>query len=223
MSGPRSSHSGLPPSSRRSCLPRAAFGGLLLPRLADAEPPGLDDGARREGGTVARPAEARRRPLPRAPSAPQCSSTARTARCRRASSHRHLSEPQPDLVGHRHARGEAVVVRDEDALRLRDDALAGGDHVLEVEALRADPRAARAHLDLLPHPQLGAEVDLHAREDEAREAAEHADPRLLEVGRVDGVVDVAHRVAVAEADLVAVDERARRHRRISPRRWAAAR
>ena len=49
------------------------------------------------------------------------------------------------LVRDRHARAGLVVVGDEDALRLGDDAAARRrDHVLEVEALRPDPRAARA-------------------------------------------------------------------------------
>ncbi len=70
--------------------------------------------------------------------------------------------------------------------------------MLEIEALRPDPRAARAHLDLLAQPQLRAEVDLDAGEDERDQVAEDADPGLLEVGRVDGVVDVPQRVAVPE-------------------------
>ena len=39
------------------------------------------------------------------------------------------------------------------------------------------------------------------------EAAEHADPRLLEIRRIRGVVDVAHRVAIVEADALAMHER----------------
>ena len=83
--------------------------------------------------------------------------------------------------------------------------------MLEVEALRPDPGAAGPHLDLLAHPQLGAEVDLDPGEDEGVQAAEHADPGLLEVRREDRVVDVPHRVAVAEADAVAVDVGKGRH------------
>ena len=60
--------------------------------------------------------------------------------------------------------------------------------------------------------QLGAEVDLDARQDERLEAAEDADACLLEVRRVDGVVDVAHRVAVAKANTLALDPRELGHR-----------
>ena len=83
--------------------------------------------------------------------------------------------------------------------------------MLEVEALRPDPGAVRAHLDLLPHSQLRAEVDLDPGEDEVDQVAEHADPGLLEVGREDGVVDVPHRIAVAEANKVAVNVGEGRH------------
>ena len=79
--------------------------------------------------------------------------------------------------------------------------------VLELEALRPDPRAARPHLDLVVGAELGAEVDLDAREDERGEVAEDPDPCLLEVRRVHGVVDVSHRVAVAEPDALDVHER----------------
>ena len=83
--------------------------------------------------------------------------------------------------------------------------------MLEVEALRPDPGAARTHLDLLAHAELRAEVDLHPGEDEVDQVAEHADPRLLEIGREDRVVDVPHRIAVAEAHAVAVNVRERDH------------
>ena len=79
--------------------------------------------------------------------------------------------------------------------------------MLEVEALRPDPGAVRAHLDLLSHSQLGAEVDLDPGEDEVDQVAEHADPGLFEVRREDSVVDVPHRIAVTKADEVAVDVR----------------
>jgi len=83
--------------------------------------------------------------------------------------------------------------------------------VLQVEALRPDARAARRDFDLLARAQLGAEVDLDARQDERVEPAEDADPRLLQVRRVDGIVDVAHRVAVAKAHSLLVDERVLGH------------
>ena len=86
------------------------------------------------------------------------------------------------------------------------------DLVAQVEALRADAIRAAAHLHLGRCAQLGAEVDLDAGEDEVGETAEDADPRLLEVRRVDRVVDVAERVAVAEAHALPVDERELAHR-----------
>src|SRR4051812_42355081 len=110
-------------------------------------------------------------------------------------------------VGDWDAPSRFVVVPHEHALRLCDDAIVCADDVLQVEALRPDPRAARRHLDLVARAQLGAEVDLDAREDERIEPPEDADPGLLEVRRVDGVVDVAHRVAVAEPYALAVRER----------------
>ena len=103
------------------------------------------------------------------------------------------------------------------------------DLVLEVEALRPDPRAARPHLDLLGGAKLRAEVDLDPGQDELREAAERLDPRLLEKGRVDRVVDVSHRVAIAPAHALAAHPRPITHsrdaRRVSvlPIRGASAR
>ena len=63
-----------------------------------------------------------------------------------------------------------------------------------------------------PACSCGAEIDLHAGEDERLEAAEDADARLLEIRRIDGVVHVPHRVAVAEADVLALDPGVRGHR-----------
>ncbi len=83
--------------------------------------------------------------------------------------------------------------------------------MLQVEALRPDPGAARPHLDLLAHAQLRAEVDLDPGEDEVDQVAEHADPRLLEVRGENRIVDMAHGVAVAEADAVAVNVGEGRH------------
>src|SRR4029077_19106399 len=118
---------------------------------------------------------------------------------------RSCSESPPLVLGQRHRRAVCVVVADEHAPRVRDKAVVGPDLVLELEALRADARAAAAHLDLLAGAQLGAEVDLDACEDERLEVAENADPRLLEVRRVDRVVGVTHRVAVPKADVLALD------------------
>src|ERR1700730_16099888 len=87
--------------------------------------------------------------------------------------------------------------------RLRSSPLS----VSEVEALRLDAGAACADLDLLVGAQLRAEVDLDTGQDERLEAAEHPDPRLLEVGREDRVVHVAHRVAVPQPGALSMDER----------------
>src|SRR4029079_7161288 len=114
-------------------------------------------------------------------------------------------EPRAHLVGEGHALPALVVVADEDALPLCGEPPVRVDLVLELEAFRPDPGAARPHLELLTGAQLGAEVDLDTREYEVGEPAEHLDPRLLEEGRVDGVVDVAHRVAVAEPDTLPPD------------------
>ena len=99
--------------------------------------------------------------------------------------------------------------------------------MLELEALRAEPTNARPDLDLLAGAELGAEVDLDAREDELAEPAEDVQPRLLEVGRVDRVVDVPERVAIPEAD--ALPEKVGERRRfgqsschVSPRRIGTA-
>ena len=86
--------------------------------------------------------------------------------------------------------------------------------MLEVEALRADAAAAGADLDLLAGSQLGAEIDLDAREDELQRARREPRPGLLEVRRVDGVVHMPHRIAVAEPDAFAPDEGELAHRRI---------
>ena len=100
--------------------------------------------------------------------------------------------------------------------------------MLELEALRAEPTNARPDLDLLAGAELGAEVDLDAREDELAEPAEEVQPRLLEVGRVDRVVDVAERVAIPEADALPANVRERRRLfgqsscHVSPRRIGTA-
>ena len=110
-------------------------------------------------------------------------------------------------VGDRRAHAPLVVEADEHAPRLRREPAAGEDLVLELDALRPDPRAARAHLDVLADVDLRAEVDLDAGEDHRAEPAERIEPRLLEIGRVDGVVDVPERVDVAKADALVDDER----------------
>ena len=75
-----------------------------------------------------------------------------------------------------------------------------------------EPAAANVDLDGVAEPHRQAVVDLDAGDDDrvGRRAApeEKCDPRLLEVRQVDGVVDVPHRVEVAEADGLAVDEHA---------------
>src|SRR3954451_11870122 len=138
------------------------------------------------------------RAAPSGPAGRWTGSSARTRSC---------SQSPLRRVGDRDAPSRVVVVPHEHARRLRDDAIVGTDDVLEVEALRPDPRAARRHLDLLARVQLRAEVDLDAREYVRIEPTEDADPSLLQVRRVDGVVDVPHRVAVAEPHALAVRER----------------
>ena len=77
--------------------------------------------------------------------------------------------------------------------------------MLELEALRPDVGTAAPYLDVLAAAQLGPEVDLDTGEDERLEVAHDPDARLFEVGRVDRVVDVSHRIAVAEADVLSLD------------------
>src|SRR6185295_11896226 len=94
--------------------------------------------------------------------------------------------------------------------RLRGDPARGGDDLLaEGQARGADPDEADSDDErVVVLGQLAAEVDRDAGEDVVPEVAartERSDEplvaRLLEVGRVNGVVDVAERVQVAPADL----------------------
>src|SRR5436305_12567632 len=114
-----------------------------------------------------------------------------------------------------------VVVRDLNALGVGDDLAVDGQLVLEVEALGAEPAGADGDLDLPPEAHRGPEVDLDPRDDQVhvlepdREPLllEERDPRLLEVGQEDCVVDVTHRVEIAEAHLLDVDHDALGHAR----------
>src|SRR3954452_15393363 len=72
------------------------------------------------------------------------------------SGRRSCSQPPLEGVADRDAPPRGIVVPDEHALRLGDDAAVGTDHVLELEALRSDPGAARRHLHLVAGAQLGA-------------------------------------------------------------------
>src|SRR6187549_78373 len=77
---------------------------------------------------------------------------ARRAACSRG-------ELLPPLFGQLDRLALAVVVRDEDALRLGHDRLADAQHVLEVEALPPEAARVHRHLDLLAESDGGAEVD----------------------------------------------------------------
>ena len=94
------------------------------------------------------------------------------------------------------------------------------DVVVEVEALTADARHARADLEYLAEGGARAEVDLDAGDDHEQAAervdAEHLahvrDARVLEVGQVDRVVHVSKCIEVAERDLLRVDGAESLHR-----------
>jgi glucosamine--fructose-6-phosphate aminotransferase (isomerizing) len=105
-----------------------------------------------------------------------------------------------------------VVIRNEHAERGGDDAPAHSGGVGEAEAPRADARRTHLDLDVLAEPDLRPEVDLQAREDHlllpcAEAFAQEGDSRLLEVGGVDGIVDVPERVEIPKAHVLAMDER----------------
>ena len=94
------------------------------------------------------------------------------------------------------------------------------DLVVEIEALPADPRDARAHLEHIAEGGARAEVDLDARHDD-EQAAQRVDAenlthvrhaRVLEVRQVDGVVHVPEGVEVAKRDLLRVDGAESLHR-----------
>src|SRR5207302_5852422 len=91
---------------------------------------------------------------------------------------RSCGQSPPLVLGERNRRAHVVVVPDQHALRSGDPPVAGPDLVVEGEALRADVRAAAAHLDLLARAQLGLEVDLDTGEDERLEPAEDPETRL---------------------------------------------
>src|SRR4029077_7735505 len=109
---------------------------------------------------------------------------------------RSCRESPPLVRRERHRRAHRVVVADEHAPRVRDEPAVGPDLMLELEAFRPNVGAAAPNLDVLTRTELRAEVDLDAGENERLQVAEDADTRLLEVGRIDGVVDVPHGVAV---------------------------
>src|SRR5712691_1421992 len=117
-----------------------------------------------------------------------------------------------------------VVVRDQDALRAREDTPAPFllDFVGERERRVANLRRPDRHLNLIAPRRLGLEVDVHVREDEVdlverppvRVVHVELRPRQLDVGEINGVVDVTHAVDVAEPHLDVRGEA--RHRRSMP-------
>ena len=105
---------------------------------------------------------------------------------------------------------QVAVAGDEDGLRLGGElTVSRADLLAQREARVADPLEGARDDDLLVlEAELAPEVDRDACENEiprvARIAERVVDPlvaTLLEVGRVDGVVDVHVRVDVAPADL----------------------
>src|SRR3954453_4979462 len=89
-----------------------------------------------------------------------------------------LQPPSPAL-GDRDALRALVVVAHEDTLSRCDHSSVDLKFVLELEALRADPRRAHADLDHLALKHRGLEVDLGAGEDHVLErlAIVVAEPR----------------------------------------------
>src|SRR5256712_4987084 len=120
-------------------------------------------------------------------------------------------QERPEIVGNRLRLPFLVVIRDEDALRPREDPPASLllDLVAQRERGVADFRGPDRHLNLVAPRGLGFEVDLHMGQDEVDLVERplvclmHVElgPRELDVGKVHGVVDVAHPVDVAEAHL----------------------
>src|SRR5262249_40415005 len=110
-------------------------------------------------------------------------------------------ELRAQLRGHRQRALGRVVVADLYRRRLdhQPSALLLVDLVAEGKRLVADPVAADADLEHFAHQRLGAEVDLHAGQDERDTAvvlvSREGPPILLapdlEIGDVDRVVDVA--------------------------------
>src|SRR4051794_14240053 len=75
------------------------------------------------------------------------------------------AQPLSPAVGNGDALAALIVVADEHALRLGHGPAAGAQLVLELEALRAEPRGPNADLDRLAPGDRRAEVDLRPGED----------------------------------------------------------
>jgi glutamine---fructose-6-phosphate transaminase (isomerizing) len=94
-----------------------------------------------------------------------------------------------------------------------DSAVRALDLVLDVEALRPDPGDPRPDLQRLAErcPRTEVDVDLGDDHEEILErfdlehVAQVPDPGVLDVRQIDGVVDVAEHVEVAERDLLRPD------------------
>src|SRR5262249_1840820 len=121
------------------------------------------------------------------------------------------------LIGERHGPLAIVVEPYLHGARARHHVARRQPHdvALVREARSADRREAELHLELVAVPRLCPKVDLRAREDHALSAlparrdrprdeanllAPQREPRLLQIREIHGVVDVAERVAVAEAN-----------------------
>src|SRR2546422_3887511 len=104
-----------------------------------------------------------------------------------------------------------VVVRDEDALRPREDTTAPllPDFVAQGERRVPDFRWPDRHLNLIAPRRLRFEIDLHMGQDEVdlierptvRVLHVELRPCELDVGQVDGVVDMTYPVHVAKSHL----------------------
>src|SRR5215212_490756 len=115
-----------------------------------------------------------------------------------------------------------VVEADEPAVAVGDEPVVHCHRKAHLERRAADLADRALDRDLLVEVDGRAVVDMALREDQATPAgfrmrrvvlreqvAHEGDPRRLEVAQEDDVVEVAHRVEVAEADAFAMDEGAR--------------
>src|SRR6185295_13471014 len=111
-------------------------------------------------------------------------------------------------VWQRHRVAGGVVVADHDRLAVRKLLIAGrvDDLVDQPEARPAEIADRQTDFQLVAEMRRRAVVAFRARDDDSRmrcraagQLAPERQAALLEIGEIDGVIDVPHRVAVAEA------------------------